>query len=100
MPSAAQHPAGLGAGVVELAGLADDDRPGADDQDDWMSVRFGIRRSLGWSSAVGGHQVDEPVEQVRRVVRAGGGLGVVLHREGRAARPSRRAARAPRPRRR
>ena len=24
---AAQHPAGLGAGVVELAGLADDDRP-------------------------------------------------------------------------
>ena len=29
----AQHAAGLGAGVVELAGLADDDRPGADDQD-------------------------------------------------------------------
>ena len=29
----AQHPARLGAGVVELAGLADDDRPGADDQD-------------------------------------------------------------------
>ena len=29
----AQHPAGLGAGVVELAGLADDDRAGADDQD-------------------------------------------------------------------
>ena len=28
-----QHAAGLGAGVVELAGLADDDRPGADDQD-------------------------------------------------------------------
>ena len=28
-----QHPAGLGAGVVELAGLADDDRPGADHQD-------------------------------------------------------------------
>ena len=27
-----EHPAGLGAGVVELAGLADDDRPGADDQ--------------------------------------------------------------------
>ena len=31
-PSGPQHPAGLGAGVVELAGLADDDRPGADDQ--------------------------------------------------------------------
>ena len=29
----AQHPAGLGARVVELAGLADDDRPGADDED-------------------------------------------------------------------
>ncbi len=29
----AQHPAGLGAGVVELAGLPDDDRPGADHQD-------------------------------------------------------------------
>ena len=29
----AQHSAGLGAGVVELAGLPDHDRPGADDQD-------------------------------------------------------------------
>src|SRR5699024_10061052 len=29
----AQHPAGLGAGVVELRGLADHDRAGADDQD-------------------------------------------------------------------
>ena len=29
----AQHAAGLGAGVVELAGLADDDRPGPDHQD-------------------------------------------------------------------
>ena len=29
----AQRLAGLGAGVVELAGLADDDRAGADDQD-------------------------------------------------------------------
>ena len=28
----AQRLAGLGAGVVELAGLADDDRPGAEDQ--------------------------------------------------------------------
>src|SRR3954453_9123141 len=30
-----------------------------------------------------GHQVGEAVEQVPRVVRAGSGLGVVLHREGR-----------------
>ena len=29
----AQHPARLGAGVVELAGLADDDRAGPDDED-------------------------------------------------------------------
>ena len=29
-----------------------------------------------------GHQVGEAVEEVRRVVRAGGGLGVVLDREG------------------
>ena len=29
----AQRLAGLGAGIVELAGLPDDDRPGADDQD-------------------------------------------------------------------
>ena len=28
-----QRLAGLRAGIVELAGLADDDRPGADDQD-------------------------------------------------------------------
>ena len=29
----AERSAGLGAGIVELAGLSDDDRPGADDQD-------------------------------------------------------------------
>ena len=32
----------LGAGVVELAGLADDDRAGADEQDLLRSVRFGM----------------------------------------------------------
>ncbi len=41
-----------------------------------MSVRRGIAGLLP-----GGHQVDEPVEQVGGVVRAGGSLGVVLHRE-------------------
>ena len=45
-PSGAQHPAGLGAGVVELAGLPDDDRPGADDQD-----RLAGRRASAWRSA-------------------------------------------------
>ena len=38
----AQRLAGLRAGVVELAGLADDDRAGADDQDVLRSVRLGI----------------------------------------------------------
>ncbi len=102
----AQHPAGLGARVVELAGLADDDRPGADHQ---HVVEVGSRR--GTSALLSGregaqlygiygvsmykharsrrcgvigagrHQVDELVEQVLRVVRAGGGLRVVLHRK-------------------
>ena len=44
----AQHPAGLGAGVVELAGLADHDRSRADDEDRvevgraWASGRSGV----------------------------------------------------------
>ena len=34
--------AGLGAGVIEFAGLADDDGAGAENQDTLMSVRLGI----------------------------------------------------------
>ena len=41
-PLGLEHPAGLGAGVVELARLADHDRAGADHQDRRMSVRRGI----------------------------------------------------------
>ena len=39
-----QRLAGLGAGIVELAGLADDDRPGADDEDrlDVGALRHGL----------------------------------------------------------
>ena len=37
----AQHAAGLGAGVVEFAGLTDDDRAGADDEDAVDVVAFG-----------------------------------------------------------
>ena len=47
---ASQHAAGLRAGVVELARLADDDRPGADDQD---GCDIGAKRhvsALPWSS--------------------------------------------------
>ena len=50
----AQHPAGLGAGVVELAGLADDDRAGADDEDAADVVALGHQaRSLRWWSGAG-----------------------------------------------
>ena len=42
-----------------------------------MSVRLGI----GWPVHRRAHQVDEPVEEVRRVVRAGGRLRVVLDAE-------------------
>ncbi len=69
-----QDPAGLGARVVELAGLADDDRPGADEQDRRDVV------ALGHQCCV--HQVGEEVEQVAGVVGPGPGLGVVLHAEG------------------
>ena len=38
--------AGLGAGIVEFTGLADDDGTGTDDHNFWMSSRFGIKCSL------------------------------------------------------
>jgi hypothetical protein len=52
VPLLAQRLAGLGAGVVELAGLADDDRPGADDQDGRALLalkgeRFAVTRDVG-----------------------------------------------------
>ena len=72
----AQHPAGLGARVVELAGLADHDRPRADHQD-----VLDVRAPCGISVSARLEQFDEPVEQVRGVVRAGRRLGVVLHAE-------------------
>ncbi len=98
-----QDAAGLRARVVELARLTDDDRPGADDQDagDVSSARHGsdltfggrgdrcgVRRGAGGPCGVA-HQVEEAVEEVGGVVRARGGLGVVLHREGRAGRGTR-----------
>ncbi len=52
-PSALQRLAGLGAGVVEFAGLADDDRAGADDHDGFDVGALGHRFSyeLSWGSA-------------------------------------------------
>ena len=46
-PLGLEHPAGLGAGVVELAGLADEDRPGADHQ---HVLDVGPLRHCGFSS--------------------------------------------------
>ena len=93
----AQHPAGLRAGVVELAGLADDDRPGADDEDrgEVVAARHQatptaevrrraarLRSSVELADPAAAHRLDEPVEQVPAVVRARPRLRVVLHREG------------------
>ena len=44
----------------------------------WMSVRLGMSGVLPV-----GHEIAEPVEEVRRIVRAGCRLGVVLDREAR-----------------
>ncbi len=74
----AQGFGGLGAGVIELAGLADDDGAGADDQDAVEVVASGHSATL-----VLAHQLHEIVEQVVRIVRAGRGFGVVLHAEDR-----------------
>ena len=93
-----QHPAGLGAGVVELAGLADDDRPRADDQDGldvvalrhqaWKAClstvaglgRSGSRRLLRTSSTTAGltsaprtGRTGTPRRAVRRRPRGGTG---------------------------
>src|SRR5690348_10348681 len=82
MPSAR-----LGAGVVELAGLADDDRPGPDDEHRPEVLTPGHGGHLpGRPRAAGGspgplHQGAERVELAGGVVRAGGRLRVVLHAE-------------------
>ena len=75
----AQRLAGLRAGIVELAGLADHDRPGADDQDRAKVGAFGHGRSGGLD------QRQEAVEQVARVHRPRRSLGMVLNREHRPA---------------
>ena len=70
----AQGAAGLRAGVVELGRLADDDRPGAEDQD-----RRGLRgASVTARRRPAGAAADEPVEDRERVERPGRALGVVL----------------------
>ena len=99
-----QHPARLGARVVELAALPDDDRAGPDHQHrlQVLTPRHGsppVRRSRRWTvrcrslatpncdigaSSGALEQGAEVIEVVRGVVRAGSGLRVVLHAEHRA----------------
>ena len=70
-----QRAAGLRPGVVELGGLADDDRAAAEDEDGRRLVaRLGHARP---PAPDGGH---EAVEHGQRVERAGRALGVVLDR--------------------
>ena len=68
----AQGAAGLRPGVVELGGLADDDRTAAEDED--ATPACGSARSRGALHGRG----HEPVEHRERVERARRALGVVL----------------------
>ena len=77
MPSSLQDLDGLGAGVVELAGLADHDRPRADHEDGLDPTC----RGMAASRRVLAHHGDELLEEVVAVVGTRAGLGVVLHRE-------------------
>ena len=98
----AQHLAGLGAGVVELAGLADDDGAAPDNENALDVLALGHLRHLPFrvsselptGQAVGRdvdvqvvlaalHEAREGGEQVVGVGGPGGRLRVVLHAEGR-----------------
>ncbi len=88
----AQRLAGLRARVVELAGLADHDRAGADDQDALDVCALGHVRSASpdhtslraGTIAPAQHRLDESREQRREVARARARLRVALEAEGRA----------------
>ena len=92
----AQGAAGLGAGIVELGRLADDDRARAEDEDRRRLAAGASPRRRPTLDRSHGTSVHEPVEHRQRVERARGALGVVLdgldrqRRRGAAPRPSRR----------
>ena len=77
----AQRLAGLCAGVVEFAGLTDDDRAGTDDEDALYVCTLG--HGLLSLSLLVLHGFGKTVEQVGHVVRTGAGFRVSLEREGR-----------------
>ena len=85
-PFGAQRLARLRARVVELGGLADDDRPRADHEDAFDVSAFGhVQHQLrgGTSESPLLHRLEELPEQVVGVVRSGRRLGMILHREDR-----------------
>ena len=57
--------AGLRAGIVELAGLADDDRAGADDQDRFDVGSFGHRLPDNWAQKKGAPVARSPGPRLR-----------------------------------
>ena len=77
----AQSLTGLGAGVVELAGLANDNRPGAQDQNTLDIGSFGHAVTF---PRPGGNQLNEMVKQRCGIVGTGAGFRVPLKAERRA----------------
>ena len=67
-----QDAAGLGAGVVKLGGLADDNGAGADDQNFFDTL---YPKALDSASF---HQLYKPVKQEARILGASAGLRVEL----------------------
>ena len=74
-----QRLAGLRAGIVEFAGLADDDRASTNDENALEICTLG--HELLSCSLLVLHQLDETVEQVGHVVRAWARFGVSLEGE-------------------
>jgi hypothetical protein len=98
-----QRPAGLGAGIVELGRLADDDRPRTEDEDraparpaDHVGSSFTQSPRRAPPGPMAAATCDEAVEDRQRVERPRRALGVVLDRldrqlrRGAGPRPSRR----------
>ena len=77
-----QRLAGLGAGIVELAGLADDDGPGADDEDGVKVGAFGHGRERPRGLRAGVRQRKRERKSVASPPAPGGPKGPFLRRLG------------------
>ncbi len=81
-PLLAERPAGLGPGVVELRGLADDDRPAP--HHEHAAGPLGLRHGSSGHHRRPGRSCrhrQELVEHRAAVLGSGSALGVILHRE-------------------